>query len=531
MQVERIPFKDVPQFSTRDKAYVLADSKLRPFYEHPVQLEQFAAVMEARDQSQPDRALLHRVLTKQYAQLAEQSVSLEQIEKLKDEHTYTVVTAHQPSLFTGPLYFVYKLFSCINLAKQLQKAHPGKHVVPVFILGGEDHDFEEINHLHLFGKRLEWQQDKAGAVGRLPSSSLVPVLEELRKILGDSNQATELHEILERSFRQHTTYGKGMQALLHELFADRGLLVFSMDDAELKRAFVPLMKREIFEQASKDLVESTQKALEEIGLSAQAHARDINFFYLEEGARRRLVEEDGVYRVLDSDIYFTPETLLLEMEYHPERFSPNVIMRPIYQELILPNLAYIGGGGELAYWLERKSQFRAFQIPFPMLIRRNSALWVDSGSVRKLEKLNLKVPDLLDDTDHIIRYFVEREAAEPLDLEEEKKFLQELFERIARHAEDVDPTLVGYVGSEGVKQLKSLEQIEGRLMRAEKQKHETAIKQLRSLKDKLFPSNGLQERQENFMGIYLKHGQTFFDLLEAELNPLETDFLIFKEQE
>jgi bacillithiol biosynthesis cysteine-adding enzyme BshC len=529
MQPERIPFAEVPQFSARDKAYILQDPSLRSFYKHPAQIEQFDEVIAIRDTFSTDRELLHRVFRKQYDQLPEQAAVSVQVEALKNSQTYTVITAHQPCLFTGPLYFIYKILSCINLAGQLSARYPDKHIVPVFIIGGEDHDFEEINHLHLFGRRLEWHQEQGGAVGRLSVATLRPVLDELQQLLGDREDALALFEMVERNFTSYPAYGQTMQAFLHELFGERGLLVFNMDDAELKRAFLPMIKREIFEHVSKDLVEETQQQLETLGYIGQAHAREINFFFLQEGSRRRIVEEGAGFRILDSDKYFSREELEMELETHPERFSPNVVMRPLYQELILPNLAYIGGGGEIAYWLERKTQFEAFGLPFPMLIRRNSVLWIDHGSAKKMEKLNLEISDLLPDIDHIIRHFVEREAGEPLDLTNEKAQIQALFERIALHAEEIDPTLIGYIGSEGVKQLKSLEQIEGRLMRAEKQKHETAIKQLRALKQKLFPGNGLQERHDNFLGVYLKNRKDWFDVLQQHLNPLDTDFLVFRE--
>ena len=224
---------------------------------------------------------------------------------------------------------------------------------------------------------------------------------------------------------------------------------------------------------------------------------------------------------MNTDIRFTGEELRAELQAHPERFSPNVITRPLYQEYILPNLAYIGGGGELAYWLERKEQFAHFDIPFPMLIRRNSVLWIDKGSVKRMEKVEIGLEDLLGDVEVLVKRYVKEHTENELSLKEEKKQISQIYNHIMDQAKEIDPTLVKSVKAELAKQMNSLATIETKLIRAEKNRHEIAINQIRSLKDKLFPNNGLQERHDNFMSIYLKHGRQFFEVLLEHLDPLD----------
>ncbi len=522
MHIERIPFAEVPQFSGRDVAYATRQAELRPFYQYEPTLEAFAEVFKDRERQATDRETLVAILRAQYEQLGHLPEAVaHQIDALGRPNTFTVVTAHQPSLFTGPLFFIYKVASTINLARRLNETYPDRHVVPVFVSGGEDHDFEEINHTYLFGKRVTWENDEHGSVGQMSTATLADALAQLKDILGDSEDAQKLYARVERAYRGHERYGIATLALVNDLFGEQGLVVLDTNRPELKRLFLPIMREELLEQPSQAFVERAQTALEKLGYSGQAYAREINLFYLRPGLRERIVREGDRYRVLNTDYTFTRQELIAELEAHPEHFSPNVILRPLYQECVLPNLAYIGGGGELAYWLERKEQFAHFGLNFPVLIRRNSVLWIDRSSAERMDKLGLTVRDLLEDTEALVKRFVRAHTENELSLTEEKQQLEGLFQSIAAKARDVDPTLEKAVLAEHARQLKTVEGLEGRLMRAEKQRHETEIKQIRALKERLFPGNGLQERQENFLPFYLRYGEAFLELLIRELDPLE----------
>ncbi|MCP9235156.1 bacillithiol biosynthesis cysteine-adding enzyme BshC [Lewinella sp. JB7] len=530
MKIERIPFAQVPQFSQRDIAYATGSEDLKDFYVYPVNLDAFGQVMVDKERDNTDRELLVSTLTEQYANLGLAGEAPENLSLLRSRQTFTVITAHQPSLFTGPLYYVLKICSVIHLARKLATRYPEHAFVPVFISGAEDHDFEEVNHAHVYGNRIEWKHEGAGPVGRRPSHSLTDALESLKDILGDRETAQSIYQRIEAAYTAHATYGEGAVALVHELFGKYGLVVADMQHTAFKRAFRPLMERELFESVSQPLIEGAQHRLEQAGYSGQAHARDINLFYLTEepAGRNRIVREGDRFRVLDTDLAFSEEDMRTELREHPERFSPNVVMRPLYQELIFPNLAYLGGGGEIAYWLERKEQFAAFGLNFPMLIRRNSVLWIDRGNQKKLEKLGLDYRELFRDADLIIRDYVAKQSENELSLQEELAALEELFRGIAEKAERIDPTLAKAVMGEHARQAKAVENLEGRLRRTEKQRFETAMNQIRGLRDKLFPANGLQERYDNFLNIYLQEGEGMFDLLIAELDPLEEGLVVIQ---
>lgn len=527
MKVEKIDYNQVSLLAGRDLAYINEMPTLREFYKYPVQIESFQQIIENKKTDTVDRKLLFEVIQSQHEGLPSSPVLDENINKLLSENTFTVVTAHQPSLFTGPLYYIFKIISTLNLARRLNEFYPQYHFVPVFISSGEDHDFAEVNHLNIFNRNLAWESGESGPVGWMKTSSLLPLLETLKEILGDSDQARKMYELIYRNYTTYSRYDQATFAFVHELFKADGLIILNTNDARLKHQFKPVIREEILQQPSHKLVNQTILKLEAAGFPSQATPREINFFYLGEQLRERIVEENGVFKVLNTDLTFTKAEMEAEIENHPERFSPNVIMRPLYQEKILPNLAYIGGGGELAYWLERKDQFQYFGLNFPMLIRRNSALWIDAASAKRMEKLGLSVCDIFEDTEDLIKSYLRKNAEAEFHLTPEKEALEAVFKRSAEKSEAVDPTLVKTVWAEHAKALKSLEQLEVRLVRAEKQKHETAIQQIRNLKEKLFPGNGLQERFDNFLPFYLKHGEEFFTVLKEHLDPLEKKFTVF----
>ncbi len=599
MHISKIPFSELPMLAKTDRAYSENDPLLSDFYKYAPKLESFEQIIADKKNDKTDRKTLVEVLRAQYKNLEKFTNVQNNIKALLSENTFTITTAHQPSLLLGPLYFVYKIFSVINLCEKLNKSmgyevlgkagNPTlntKYVtptfVPVFVIGGEDHDFEEVNNINIFGKKLVWEKSdlltkenqpnishsNAGAVGMMHTDSLKPVLEELKKMMNvDTDEtAAELYAKIEKAYTSDTLYQDATQDLLNALFGKYGLVVLNMNDKTLKRLFILVMEREIREQPSKKLVQDTQAQLETRGFKPQAFARDINLFYMGDSRlvswspsqlvqdqptnrptdhptnfRERIVEEDGIYKVLNTEkLWICLSNILEELHAHPERFSPNVVLRPLYQETVLPNLAYVGGGGELAYWLERKTQFEYFGINFPMLVRRNSVLWLDKTTQEKLSRLkidtgqlsvdkeqnNFQLKDLALHPDVLAKKYVAGNTTQALSFEEEKKELAAIFDKITERAKSVDASLEKTVLAEKTKQLQAVEAIEARLVKAEKQRHETSLNQLRALQQKLFPNQGLQERTDNFIPIYIKQGDAFFEVLKDNLNPFEQGLMV-----
>lgn len=531
MKTEYFPFAITNQFADTDIAYAEQDPNLANFFKYAPKLEEFARVIEDKSKDPIDRKLLQSVLRDQYQNYSTDITQAKaQIDLLDKETTFTVTTAHQPCLFTGPLFFIYKVISAVKLASQLKERYPENDILPVLVLGGEDHDFEEMNHAYVFGRRIEWANDETGSVGRMSTASLKDVLLELKEVLGSSPQAISIYEPLEACFKAHTRYDVALADWINHLLGHLGFIIVRMDDDRLKRKAIDLFREELTNQPSAELVQKVQGQMEASGIKPQAFVREINLFYLTSNQRERIVLENGHYSILNTDLNFSPSELIEHLQSHPDRFSPNVVMRPIYQEAILPNLAYIGGGGELAYWLERKTQFEHFGVNFPVLVRRDSFLWIDRGTNKKIGKLDIPLELFFLRQDRIVSRYLKAHAENEFQLKQEKTRVEKIFEDIAGKAKDIDPTLVRTVEAEGKNVIKGIEHLESKLRKAEKQRHEVAIKQIESVVDKILPEGKPQERHTNFLTFYSRMGNDFFDAIFDRADPLDMRLKVILEE-
>ncbi len=526
MKIEKIDYSQVSAISFKDLAYIELAPFLKDFYNYTPDLSSFAQAIEDRKSKLIDRPLLVKVLKSNYSTIEPSDIQKHNIASLGSENTFTIITAHQPSLFGGPLYYILKVCSVINLCKQLKDKHPEYNFVPTFVSGGEDHDFDEVDHLNLFGKIVKWDREAQGPVGRLDIEGLQSVIDEVSDILGDNPIAENLKSILNNSLDSCDTYGQFVFKFVNALFGKYGVIAVNMDDAKLKAAFAPIMKRELVERISQPLVTETQEQLTAHHFKAQAFPRDINLFYLGEGSRDRIEYVDGLYNIVDSALTFSESEILEALDSNPENFSPNVVMRPLYQESILPNLAYVGGGGEIAYWLERKSQFDAFGVFYPMLIRRNSVMILNNGLNKTIDKLGFTTNDIFQTQDELINQYISANTEVEIELEDQKSIIQKAYEEIANKSKQVDPGLAKSVLADMTKQLKNIDQMESRMKRAIKSQQEVQVNKIGKMKDKLFPNNGLQERFDNFMPHYMAAGESFFDDLVEHLDPMDRRFIV-----
>ncbi len=463
-------------------------------------------------------------LLKQYNGFSISQEVQNNIESLKNSNTYTITTGHQLNLFTGPLYFIYKIITVINLSKELKQKFPENNFVPVYWMATEDHDFEEINHFYLFNQKHEIAKSKHGAVGRMKLDNIESVFSQLDETLKGRTGLEDVLALLKKHYKSSNTYTQAIRGLVNELFGKYGLVIVDGDGKSLKSLFINSMKQELIEQQNIATINKTSIQLENLGYSAQVTPREINLFYIEDGLRERIVFEDGVYKVLNTSLVFSEEEIIGELKSFPEKFSPNVVMRPLYQETILPNLAYIGGGGEIAYWLQLKEMFIQNDVVFPILGLRNSALVIDNNTSKKIEKLGFSVLDLFKNEDELIKQYIKEGSDILLDLNKEEKIIEDVFNDIVLKAGKIDSSLQPMIKAELQKSLKAIQNIESRLIKSEKRKEEVAINQIKNIKEKLFPSFSLQERKENFIYLYLVLGKDFIDQLVQDLKPFEKEF-------
>ena len=531
MEVECIPFKKTGYFSNLICDYLDAKESLSPFYERPPQIDQFAEQIRAK-QNFPSshREVLFSVLKNQYREIDISEDTKVNISLLREASTYTVVTGHQLNLFTGPLYFLYKIISTINLTKELKLANPENNFVPIYWMATEDHDFDEINYFNFRGKKLQWNKNASGAVGPLATDGLESILEAFSNEMGNSINASKLKEWFRKAYLEHDNLTDATRFLANELFGEHGLVILDGNDAALKPLMVPFVKRDLLENASYNKVSETIEQLQLLpeNYGIQVNPREINYFYLLDGVRERIVGQDGRFYVNDTKIEFSQEEILKELENYPERFSPNVITRPLYQEVILPNLCYLGGGGELAYWLQLKAMFTEMKVPFPILLLRNSALVITGKQMEKLKRMNISLADIFLNQSSFINKKIREISNIDIDFTPQKKYLQEQFKELYGLAAQTDASFVGAVKAQEVKQLKGLDNLQGRLLKAQKRKLQDHVVRMTEIQNQLFPNKSLQERNLNFSELYLEYGERLIPHLMKALRPLSGEFSIVK---
>jgi bacillithiol biosynthesis cysteine-adding enzyme BshC len=528
MPTDCISFRNTAYVSKLICDYVENRAELKSLYNRFPTIVNFKAQFEAKQStfSSDKRAVLVKTLTAQYSQFQTTALTTKVIKSLENKNTFTVTTGHQLNLMGGPLYFLYKIISTINLAKTLKSTYPQQNFVPVFWMATEDHDFDEINHFNFQNKRFQWTQNTSGAVGRLSTSNLTEFIEVFSKALGNSSHALELKALITNAYTTTTNLADATRFLVHSLFGSDGLLCIDGDDSTLKRLCIPHIKSELTHQKSFNYVSATNKCLKAIDDSykPQVNPRELNLFYLKDNLRERIIKKEATFSVLNTNISWDLSGILEELDAHPERFSPNVILRPLYQETILPNLCYIGGGGELSYWLQLKSYFDSEQLQFPILLHRNSVLLISKKQQQKLEKLKLSVSDILLDKQSLMNSQLKKIAALPIDFSIQKQHLAQQFKHLYALANQTDKSFLGAVSAQEKKQIKGLKVLEKRLQKAEKKMHKDYLNRLEALHLALFPNGSLQERFTNFSEFYMDHGDELIKRLKLELDPLNQKF-------
>lgn len=526
-----LPYTDTGYFSKLVTDYLEKDERLKSLYAFETGLEGIKAAIAARTKYPVNRKVLTDVLRRQYSTLTTSEKTAQNIELLEHENTFTICTAHQPNLLTGYLYFIYKIVHAIKLAEELNQHFPNNKFVPIYYMGSEDNDLDELGTFRYNDKKFAWDAaGQTGAVGRMDTQTLKPLLDELFKLLGPPGENTEaLKQLLTDAYLSHKDITSATQYLVNELFGKFGLIVLNPDEAELKRAFINVMKDDLLQQTAFAKV-SAQITEIEAHYNAQAHPRPINLFYLKDNMRERIEKKGKHWQVLNTSIQFTETELLHELDNFPERFSPNVILRGMYQETILPDVAFIGGGAEVAYWLELKTIFEHYDVYYPVVLLRQSVIWIAQNEDALRTKLGLSIADIFKPEIDLVKNYILKNGADKWQTGDETKQLEQLMEALRQKATSLDPTLRSSAEAALAKMRHQLQVLEKKMLRAEKRKMQDQLLRIAKLKNILFPNNGLQERIENFSGYYIKYGSTYVDILKDAMQPLKNEFLVIEDK-
>ncbi|NRA12649.1 MAG: bacillithiol biosynthesis cysteine-adding enzyme BshC [Crocinitomicaceae bacterium] len=521
----RINRKESGLFSEQQIKMVYEQDFYSDFINEPFAIEAFENQMNLKQESfsNDSRKLLQKALLAQNSESKLCDASQANLNSLSDENTFTITTGHQLSLFTGPLFFVVKILHVIKMCNELQAKHPNKKFIPVYWMATEDHDFEEIQSCNLFNQKITWESDQKGPVGRFDVDDFEEVREKLNGLFSN-HEDSEMSKVL--ASYKGKNFAEMTRNLVNEIFGDKGLIIIDGDDSALKESFVPVMIKEIEEQFSFNAVSVADKELETKGAKLQVTSREINLFYIEKGIRQRVELIDGKFIVQGVGEY-SQYSIIEEIKNNPKRFSPNVILRPVYQEWILPNLAYVGGAGEISYWLQLKGIFDTLQLPYPLIQVRNSIVWLDTAVMGKLEKFDFSVTDIFKDIDAWKKEYVQNNAGDELDFTNLDKQLKSLTDELKKIILGVDQSKEQFADAEITKLAKQVEGVKSKAVKMSKGKHEQVMKSMDQIKSKVFPNNGLQERSVNFFQFCAdgKVSPHINDLYNT-LDPFEKDLII-----
>ncbi len=518
MKKHCVELNQTGQFSQFFLDYLNEKEQLKPFYAHSPKIESFKEAINAKNFSFEQRSTLVASLRSQYKGLELGEITDANIESLANEKTFTVTTGHQLNLFTGPLYFIYKIVSTINLARKLKSNYPEFHFVPVYWMASEDHDFDEINYFKLDGKKYQWKSNQTGAVGDFELD------ESFKAFLKTISFAPDFFK---EAYLNSKTLAEAVRKYVHFLFAKEGLLILDGNDQELKRSFSKVILEELIQHTPFARATQNSEKLASLGYKIQIFPREINFFYLVKGIRERIEKTENGYAVLNTDLRFSESEIRELVEQHPERFSPNVVLRPLYQEMILPNLAYLGGPAEVIYWLQLKGIFDYFKVPFPVLLPRNFGLILDKKIQKKIEQIGWDHSDIFQDYETWKRQFVLAESSMDIKLEKQKETLASIFDQTGSKAAELEPSLKNSFESGKVRSLKILEQMSVKLRKAEETRLRIHLERGAVIRDFTLPGGSPQERVVNMMQFYLDNPGLIEDLLDC-FDPLDFRMMVLE---
>lgn len=514
--VKEIDIRAINQIPDLINEYLSNNDALKNFVEDFPTIENLNQFIEKKKSSYSEdyRNILVEQLKKQYSNNGIMPPST--INLLNKNTTFTVTTGHQLSLFGGPQFFIHKIISTIKTTEILKNKHPEYNFIPIFWMATEDHDYDEINQVKLFGRTISSENEATGPMGRIKCGNFNAAFNEIKLMIGES-EANELLDIFENAMKSNN-WAASTRYWVHHFFKDFPLVIIDGDDKELKKLFISKIKDELTKDYYKTIL-NTNNIIENLGYKPQVNPREINLFYMLDNIRERIVYSNNQYVVLNTNITFSEQSILSEVDQYPERFSPNVVLRPVYQESILPNLAYIGGPGETSYWLQLKNYFQKHTTPYPMVILRDFFGWISPKEIDQLNSNEIEIEDLFKNEDNLKKQLALKFTNHTIAFNDENKLISNLENMLVEKATSIDPSIEGMVKAEINNTYNFVNKLEKRLIKAIKQKEEININRILKIKNKLLPNEKLNERTESFIPLYIRYKSEYLENLHQCSNP------------
>lgn len=521
-----VPTKQLPGLPSLVLDYFYDYDMVGEFYNgnfrEPAAFENLAESVRSR--SLP-REKLASILKAQNQEYGCGSRTLDHIDSLSDEKTCAVVTGQQVGLFSGPLYTIHKSLTTIKLAQYLDQTCEGRFV-PVFWLASDDHDFEEINHIHVLDKTSQIEKiqcssetscDKIPASNILLTEDVDRCLQQLDASTHDSDFKQEVLSDLKNAYQSGRSYARAFAMWMTRLFKSRGLVFIDASHPDLKA-----LGKHVFYQEVADESPSTQRALEaskklqdkNYKNQIQLHQGILNVFHSEH-ERQTIKTDGGNFHIRDIERTVTKDELLTQVEERPHLFSPNVLLRPIYQDALLPTVAYVAGPGEIAYFAQMKGVYEYFGFPMPIIYPRKTITLLEKKVDRVLSRNALHIQDMWRTVDRTIAEIAQSQIPTSIDnaLKAAKTHLERNFTSIKQEAVAFEPTLGNAVDVTFGKMNHQFQSLEKKIRQASKRKSALLAQQIQKAHHNLYPNNRLQERVLNITPFLIKYSYALMDRL------------------
>lgn len=525
------------------EVYLNDFDKVRDFYRYDFRSDWDSAIQKRKSQKFA-REKISEILTQQNNKWNAPTASLENISKLKSENSFVIITGQQAGIFGGPLYTIYKIMTTIKLAGQLSREHPDSNFIPCFWMEVDDHDFQEINHIQFFNKnnglrRLELQENSSDSGKPIYRRQSNPDIAGWQSIIKDEFHETEfLDNVLEMFFTKYqprSNYADAFAGLILELSGQYGLVVLNPTAPEFKQLGMTLFRQAI--NSSKEIqqqLNQRNKALDRINLPQQIHfqPQQTLFFYVDDNDRRVRMDFDDagnfILKKSDSDEKIAQNKLIELAEEKPQRISPNVALRPLFQDYVLPTIGYVAGPAEVAYFAQISALYSLFDQTMPIIYPRHRLTLVESKIQRLAEKLDVQLAELFRQRSGYLEFYIQQKQNESTfaQIESIRSELSEKLHQLEKIVEEADPTLINAIQKTEQKMQSSIEQITGKITNSMKQKEATQIDQLKRTLLFLFPEDNYQEREINIIYFLIKYGPDFIKSLYENLPPDSTTHYI-----
>ena len=491
----------------------------------------FGKIPEIKNRYQ-HRSLVAEVLKEQNKAFGSSERSMENIKYFEEETTFAVVTGQQVGILGGPLYTVYKTITAIKLAQELTTQFPQFKFIPIFWLEGEDHDFNEINVIKLLnaenthvqveylihGKPLERNIGAAGEI--IFDDYLIKFLKETEEILANSEFKKPLFDSIRSFYRPGISFNTAFALIMNKLFGDSGIVFISANDKRLKHILAPVFQREIQEYPHISQIIIERSAELEVSYHAQIKTKALNLFLFHKGGRFHIEPREEGFSLKGVRQHLTKEELLHIAAETPELLSPNVALRPICQDTILPTVAYVGGPAEIAYFAQLQPVYKHFGLTMPIIYPRATATIGEAKVGRILEKYEVDIIDFFDSYDHVSKHVIE--TISEVDIEElfnnSATRIKDLINEMRFGLNYIDPTLQSPLDTTHEKMAAHLAALKAKVMAAQQIKHETALRQLQKVTHLIYPNGNFQERELNIIYFMNKYGLAFVKWLTDELD-------------